>query len=51
MVEGDCTAEFSDKVKKLYLGASHSLEFTLPPAGEARRTMVLDDYGWIVDVQ
>lgn len=51
MVEGDCTPEFNEKVKKLYLSASHSLEFTLPPAGEGRRTMALDDYGWIVDVQ
>lgn len=51
VVEGDCTAEFNDKVKKLYLGASHSLEFSLPPAGEPRRTMSLDDYGWIVDIR
>lgn len=51
MVEGDCSAEFNEKVKQLYLSASHALEFTLPPAGEGRRTMALDDYGWIVDVQ
>lgn len=51
LVSGDCTAEFNEKVKRLYLAASHSLEFTLPPAGEPRRTMPLDDYGWIVDVQ
>lgn len=51
MVEGDCSADFNEKVKKLYLSASHALEFTLPPAGEDRRTMALDDYGWIVDVQ
>lgn len=51
MVEGDCSPEFNEKVKRLYLSASHSLEFSLPPAGEPRRTMSLDDYGWIVDVQ
>jgi hypothetical protein len=51
VVEGDCTPDFNDKVKRLYLSASHALEFTLPPAGESRRTMALDDYGWIVDVQ
>lgn len=51
VVTGDCTPEFNEKVKKLYLSASHSLEFTLPPAGEPRRTIALDDYGWIVDVQ
>jgi hypothetical protein len=50
-VEGNCTAEFNEKVKQLYLSASHALEFTLPPAGEPRRTMSLDDYGWIVDVR
>jgi hypothetical protein len=51
MVEGDCSAEFNAKVKALYLAASHSLEFNLPPAGIPRLTMPLDDYGWIVDVQ
>ncbi len=51
IVEGDCTPDFNDKVAKMYLGASHALEFTLPPAGDGRRTTRLDDYGWIVDVQ
>jgi hypothetical protein len=51
VVEGDCTSEFSESVRRMYLGASHSLEFPLPLAGEGRRTTRLDDYGWIVDVQ
>lgn len=51
VVTGDCAPEFNEKVKRLYLSASHAVEFTLPPAGEARRTVALDDYGWIVDVR
>ena len=51
VVEGDCSPGFNDKLRAMYLGAAHSLEFSLPPAGEERRTMRLDDYGWIVDVQ
>lgn len=50
-VEGDCSAQFSQAVRGMYLGASHSLEFPLPLAGESRRTIRLDDYGWIVDVR
>lgn len=51
VVSGDCTAEFNEKVKRLYLSASHALEFTLPSASAPRQTTSLDDYGWIVDVQ
>jgi hypothetical protein len=51
VVEGDCTSGFSESVRRMYLGASHSLEFPLPLAGEGRRTTRLDDYGWIVDVK
>lgn len=51
LVEGDCSSQFNDSVRRLYLGASHSLEFPLPIAGEGRRTMRLEDYGWIVDVR
>ena len=51
VVEGDCSAGFNDAVRRLYLGASHSLEFPLPTAGEDRLTVRLDDFGWIVDVQ
>jgi hypothetical protein len=51
VVDGDCSAEFSEALRRMYLTVSHSLEFPLPPAGEGRRTTPLDDYGWIVDVQ
>jgi hypothetical protein len=51
VVEGDCTAQFNDAVRRLYLSASHSLEFRLPTADQGRRTARLDDYGWIVDVE
>lgn len=51
VVEGDCSPQFNDSVRRLYLGASHSLEFPLPAATEPGRTVRLDDYGWIVDVR
>lgn len=51
LVEGDCSVQFNDSVRRLYLGASHSLEFPLPAATEGGRTMRLDEYGWIVDVR
>ena len=51
VVDGDCSTQFNDSVRRLYLGASHSLEFALPAAGEGRMTRRLDDYGWIVDVR
>lgn len=51
LVEGDCSTQFNDAVRRLYLSASHSLEFSLPTADQGRRTMRLDDYGWIVDVR
>jgi len=51
LVEGDCTAQFNDAVRRLYLTASHSVEFPLPAADQGRRTMRLDDYGWIVAVE
>ncbi len=51
LVEGDCSPQFNESVRRLYLGASHSVEFALPAAGEGPRTMRLDDYGWIVDVR
>lgn len=50
-VEGDCSPQFNEAVRRMYLGASHSVEFDLPLANEGRRTMRLDDYGWIVDVR
>lgn len=51
VVEGDCSAQFNESVRRLYLTASHSVEFALPTAGQGPRTMRLDDYGWIVDVR
>lgn len=51
VVEGDCSAQFNESVRRLYLAASHSVEFLLPAAGEGPRTMRLDDYGWMVDVR
>jgi len=51
LVEGDCSSQFNDSVRRLYLTASHSLEFPLPTTDQGRRTMRLDDYGWIVDVR
>ena len=51
VVEGDCSTQFNDSVRRLYLGASHSVAFPLPAAGEGRLTRRLDDYGWIVDVR
>lgn len=51
LVEGDCSAQFNDSVRRLYLGASHSVEFGLPGVSEGSKTVRLDDYGWIVDVR
>lgn len=51
VVEGDCSAQFNESVRRLYLSASHSLEFALPTADQGPRTVRLDDYGWIVDVR
>jgi len=50
-VEGDCPASFNEALERMYLSVSHSVEFPLPAAGAGRRTLRLDDYGWIVDVQ
>jgi hypothetical protein len=51
VVEGDCSTQFNESVRRLYLTASHSVEFLLPTADQGARTMRLDDYGWIVDVR
>lgn len=50
-VGGDCPARFNQALERMYLGVSHSLEFSLPAAGAGPRTLRLDDYGWIVDVR
>ncbi len=51
VVEGDCSADFNESVRRMYLAASHSVEFSLPTVDQGGRTMRLDDYGWIVDVR
>jgi hypothetical protein len=49
-LEGDCNPEFTGALGRLYLGASHLIEFRLPVAGEGRRIERLDE-GWVVEVQ
>jgi hypothetical protein len=50
-ISGDCAPSFNASLRRLYLGVTHALEFPLPLAGEGPRSMRLEDYGWIVDVQ
>ena len=49
-LEGDCNPTFTTALRRLYLGASHMIEFPLPVAGEGRRIERLEE-GWIVEVQ
>lgn len=51
VVEGDCSAQFNEAVRRLYLSVSHSVEFLLPTADQGPSTVRLDDFGWIVDVR
>lgn len=51
VVEGDCSAQFNEAVRRLYLSVSHSVEFALPTADQGPSTVRLDDFGWIVDVR
>jgi hypothetical protein len=51
MLDGDCTPSFNEALRRMYLGVSHRLEFSLPAAGEAGRRERLDDYGWEVEVE
>ncbi|MEO8138581.1 MAG: hypothetical protein ABI742_02990 [Gemmatimonadota bacterium] len=49
VIEGDCAPGFNESLRRLYIGVTHTLEFPLPLAGP--RTIRLEDYGWIVDVE
>ena len=51
VIEGDCAPSFNESLRRLYLGVTHTLEFPLPLAGDGPRTIRLEDYGWIVDVE
>jgi hypothetical protein len=48
---GDCPAEFAGKVQQMYLAVVHGLELPLPVPGEAMRRVMLEDYGWVADIQ
>lgn len=50
LVEGNCAPAFNQSLKDLYLGVTHSLEFSLPEVGEAGVPVRLEDYGWVVAV-
>ena len=50
-VTGACSAEFKEKVERMYLTVRHGAEFMLPNAGSAPRTERLDEYAWVVDVE
>ncbi len=51
VIRGDCAPGFNESLRRMYLGVTHALEFSLPLAGEGPRTVRLEDFGWIVEVR
>lgn len=49
-LDGDCGPTFTAALRRLYLGASHLIEFTIPTAGEGRKIERLEE-GWVVVVE
>jgi hypothetical protein len=49
-LDGDCGPAFTAALRRLYLGASHAIEFRLPVAGEGPRLEHLEE-GWAVEVE
>ncbi len=50
-LSGDCPPEFAGKVQQMYLAVVHGLELPLPGPGEAMRRVMLEDYGWLAEIQ
>lgn len=49
-LDGECNPAFAAALRRLYLGASHMIEFRMPIAGEGRRIEHLEE-GWVVEVE
>jgi hypothetical protein len=50
-VRGECSTEFTEGIRRMYLTARHGAEFALPAAGAGPTSERLEDYAWVVDVQ
>ena len=49
-VKGDCPAGFATALERLYRSAPHAVEFELPVVAGSRQ-LLLDDYGWVLEIE